>query len=643
MHPAGPACGVHAFTDRSMHGWAAACLFVPVIGQPLAILAARGVDIAALHGLAVLAALPLILLLLRAPGWSRTGALLLLAWTAWQATTLTHAAVAVPVATSRLALDLVAGTIVLTLMSCQDQSDLLRRFGTAAAIALLVAIAAGVGLGSPHLGFGIPNHLFAAVLPPLAALVWLEWPAGSRTRRMLLAGVLLIATVWALVCLPGQPRRGAMLAMILGLSAPWLWPRIVRRPWLSALMAILVLSGLAVILLVIADAPVATYRTQRLGIWQAAWAAAVAWCPWGGGPWSALHISLLDLDAARIMVTTGSWIDDAHCLPLAQVVEGGAGAAILMVAGLFCAIRRNRRRGAASAPVIAMGVALATCALLDNAYSQPAPRLLFAACLGCMLAGCPGANGRSDRVPTWGLAIAACTAVVWLTWREASMVLLPRRPEADAAIAAIDRTGSPQLAEIAVQVSLARPDATVVDKYRLACAGMHRFGKAQNFIRWRYAACKAMLAAMPVVRAQDMAAQMAGNMLRQDISALAPLILLADPFEPDPMRDVASFQATGTFIEGVTPWMLDAAAAMTAGRVLGEPVGSPMQRDAVRGAAIVGRVLERALQPGDAAAVATLLARYPDCGGVKRISALVEAELARISIDQRWQGSNGGR
>lgn len=611
MHPpAAPAA------DR--RGWAAACLFLPALAHVTAIAAGAGVDAAAIHAVAPLCVLPLLPWLWRERTPPVAGLLFLLAWIGWEAATLGVGTVQPSVATARLATDLLAGSAALVLAGARDGLGLLRGLGWGAAATLVFCIVSARLLGSPNIGFGVPNHLLACVVPPLAALVWCEREAPRWRRRLALAAVLL-AAAWALWCLPGQPRRGALAALACGVAAPWLWPLAWRRPRLALAIALLALGALVAVLAVIAAAPVGEYRTQRLGMWRAALDGILVWWPTGGGTWAAMRLESLPGDAVRTIAQTGAAIDDPHCLPLAIALEGGLPALLLALGTGWWAVLRLRAAPAeVRAPQLALAGALLPLLLVENAWSLPAPRLLLGAFLGCVLLG----SGRPARLPTWPLALLAALAAAWLAWREAPLALLPRHPGTREALAAIGRTCLPQLADAAMQAAEARPGFAPADNYHLAGAGLLRFGPFQPLVRRRYSALSHLIAAAPAPDPRDPFGSAGIRFMNGELGALAVLVLRGDPFEVGACRAIAALDALGERAEGATPAML--AAAALAGRTP-PPAGTPMELASIEAMAIARRAALGWPAPGDAERLAEMRRRWPDSPGLRRLAAASDA------------------
>lgn len=455
-------------------------------------------------------------------------------------------------AEGRLAQDILATTIFLTVAALPGSPQAMAKaLVSVSALTLIVILTASwIGPFATSAVFGHRNFAIAVCLPPLVG--WWCWlvigqlPAWARgpselgqtlkgRRRWLLAEPIAALLVLGVVVFgwllydPEGPRRGGLLGIAAGgAAAGWTILHARRPTWAWSMARIGSAILLLVIVILVFSGPMADPRSERLLLYKGALATAWEGLPWGWGAYGSAVGPFIDGGWARECTAIGLWSLHSHNEFLEAIIQYGIAGAALAAAflGLLVAVALRipdvRLRIAGMAALAAFAVQAAT----HNAFGQLLPQLWGAILLGLIArCGCGPARPTEGNVQPWltraVLAGPACWCL-WVAWGELPMMAKHVDASIEQRLVAIRTSHNPFALIHELQTTIADaldrdPLAPVVDE--LLTLHRRKLGGAGSFSpdqRRTYLLRKERLAA-------QLAAEVANPLEERDASRLQSL------------------------------------------------------------------------------------------------------------------------
>ena len=260
--------------------------------------------------------------------------------------------------------------------------------GVSAACALGIAMIGNTLSRSDCFGLGNINYILDSTSPQLLCLsVLVGHRLWHRQRMPVVATAVsalgLATLLWAILW-SSYIRRGPLIAMVVvaaALALPWCYRRYRRTTVAAGACGVVVLLTA---LILAAQVQLPSFRFDRLFIYHAAVQSILHRPLSGNGPYAALDFCNMPDEMARHWSSVGHWTLSAHCEWLDAMLAGGVLSGVLWLltyGAVALRIARIAEPGERAA-AIALGAALLTHALTDNAYSTVAPRLVMYASLG---------------------------------------------------------------------------------------------------------------------------------------------------------------------------------------------------------------------------------------------------------------------
>lgn len=344
--------------------------------------------------------------------------------------------------------------------------------------------------GSPDALTGNANHTLAVCVPGLVG--WTLQCTRKSFRSSLIPGLFLVLTVaWCWLAYVGILRRGALLALGVGIVAGYLYDLNQRRPLAAKSLTIISLSLLATWACWKFSSGISLDRNIRTLYWQSAWDGILTWWPYGGGPWAALHLPCLNSEPSRILLILGEPIDHTHNEPLSILLEYGLPGLILASLQVIALVRDLLKfiEPEYLIPRIGALASLGIFLLVDNAFSMPFGRISLGIITGILLTGKdallpPVSINYVGKFRWAGLPLLGLGCIPFVM--EVPVWVTPLRSSPATLLPGIQSTGLPQVASQLLELAALSPMPNMGGLGDpLTRTALDRFGPGDPFLDYR--------------------------------------------------------------------------------------------------------------------------------------------------------------